>query len=218
MQDGSCHPSKFLQPKHRRELGIGRAAAGGTLGGPRGIPPPHFCKGSFPCWGWGSRKAPLLMQITPQAATSVFWLWVHPPVHLPRYSLYPFPPPSASGEARIQLGHLLGMLLGWHLTTPTPAFFHRVIPPQLSAGFRAFSIPLQTPAGPCPHLSSPSPQVEESRASPSALWSLQLAFPSGSASLQGPQSHSQSQFPAGTWRWARWGGLHQAAGIRGELG
>lgn len=41
-----------------------------------------------------------------------------------------------------------------------------------------------------------------------------LSFLSGSANFQRPQSHSKSQFPAGTWRWAHSGGLHQAAGIR----
>lgn len=49
-------------------------------------------------------------------------------------------------------------------STPSPAPTAGMIPPQLPAGFRAFSTPSQTPAGPCPHLSSPSPQVEESRA------------------------------------------------------
>lgn len=44
-------------------------------------------------------------------------------------------------------------------------------------------------------------------------WNRRLPFPSGSAASRSPQSRSQSQFPARTWRWARSGGLHQAAGI-----
>lgn len=59
--------------------------------------------------------------------------------------------------------------------------------------------------------------MEESKASPApAPLNRRRSFLSGSAASQRPQSHSESQFPAGTWRWARSGGLHQAAGIRGE--
>lgn len=86
------------------------------------------------------------------------------------------------------------------------------------AGFRAFPTPRQTPEGPRPHLRSPVPltQAEESKASPApALLNRRLSFLSGSATLQRPQSHSKSQFPAGTWRWAHSGELHQAAGIKG---
>lgn len=61
------------------------------------------------------------------------WLWIHPLVHLPRYSLHPSPPPSAPGEAHLQLGHLLGTPgsplpsagHGWHPTAP-----HTLPPPQ----------------------------------------------------------------------------------------
>lgn len=92
--------------------------------------------------------------------------------------------------------------------------------PQTSppAGFRAFSTPRQTEEGPRPHLRSPVPptRAEESKASPApALLNRRLSFLSGSATLQRPQSHSKSQFPAGTWRWAHSGELHQAAGIKG---
>lgn len=90
--------------------------------------------------------------------------------------------------------------------------------PSAPTGFGASSTPRQSPAGPHPHLRSPVAVpltwMEESKASPSpVLLNGRLSFLSGSATLQRPQSHSKSQFPAGTWRWAHSGGLHQAAGI-----
>lgn len=60
------------------------------------------------------------------------------------------------------------------------------------------------------------PRPAEGRAEPPQAhfpWNRRLPFLSGSAALRRPQSRSKSQFPARTWRWARSGGLHQAAGI-----
>lgn len=67
----------------------------------------------------------------------------------------------------------------------------------------------QTAAGTLPHL-VPRPAKPSQAHFP---WNHRLPFPSGSAASRSPQSRSQSQFPARTWRWARSGGLHQAAGI-----
>lgn len=67
----------------------------------------------------------------------------------------------------------------------------------------------QTAAGTLPHL-VPRPAKPPQAHFP---WNHRLPFPSGSAASRSPQSRSQSQFPARTWRWARSGGLHQAAGI-----
>lgn len=173
--------------------GTGARGRWHSWGDTRGQQPrePHFSKGSFPCWGWGSRKSPgafpsrMRREITPQAAPSVLLAAGSPPGSSPQVFPVSLPTSLCTRRSPFPAGHLLGTQgsplpsagHGWHPTAPHPLSPRAgMIPPLLPAGSGAFSTPLQTPA----ELPQPPGGAEQSSPSPlesPARFSFWLSFP-----------------------------------------